>query len=125
MSEIKPCPYCRSEIAEAAIKCPVCQSSLAKKTPLQRLLGLRDYVTFPTAVLALVAAVYTPLVAPVRAFLGLDGANVEAFFLSPEMLAADKPDAERPAMRMSEGVEWALHSCSLLARLEDGACSIR
>ena len=23
-------------------------------------------------------------------------------------------------MRMSEGVEWALHSCSLLARLEDG-----
>jgi hypothetical protein len=45
----KPCPKCDSEISENAAVCPVCRSNLRPRTIGDKILGLRDYITLPTA----------------------------------------------------------------------------
>lgn len=87
------CKFCDSEISGNASICPVCGNSQTKKSRLARILGYRDVITFPTAITALIAAVYTPFVAPVQRFLGLDDAQLEAAFLNPDLLEAKAEDS--------------------------------
>ena len=79
------CKYCCSEIPAKATVCPVCRKSLSEPGPLQKILNWRDVVTFPTAVAALIAAVYTPAVEPVQRWLGLDDSELSAAFLNPDI----------------------------------------
>jgi hypothetical protein len=89
---VKQCPKCAENIQLGATKCRYCQSDLASKGIVQRVLGWRDYITLPTAVLALIAALYTPIAETVRSLLGWDRANVVAFLLNPDVVNAGLDD---------------------------------
>lgn len=83
---MKKCPKCAQDIPDAAIRCHYCQHDILPKSIGQRILGLRDYVTLPTAVIALVVALYTPIVETVRGWLRWDGANVSGYLLNPDIV---------------------------------------
>ncbi|MCA1398406.1 MULTISPECIES: hypothetical protein [unclassified Bradyrhizobium] len=89
---MKQCPKCAENIQLGATKCRYCLSDLAPKGIGQRILGWRDYITLPTAVLALVAALYTPIAETVRGLLGWDRARVIAFLLNPDVVNAGLDD---------------------------------
>ena len=66
----KPCPKYDCQISEKATVCPVCKINLSSRSFAEKLLGLRDYMTFPAAVLALIAALFSPINETVRQTLG-------------------------------------------------------
>jgi hypothetical protein len=91
----KPCPKCDSEISERATVCPICRSNLRPASLSDKILGLRDYITLPTAVLALIAALFTPINESVRRAFGWDGAKLDGHVLSFDIINVGTDD--RPA----------------------------
>lgn len=101
---MKKCPKCAQDIPDSAIRCHYCQADLKSKTIGQRILGLRDYVALPTAVLALVAALYTPIAETVRGWLRLDGANIFGYLLNPDIVnvGLDDRSADKRVKEVTE-----------------------
>jgi hypothetical protein len=82
--------------------CPICRSDLRPPSVAAKILGLRDYVTLPTAVLALIAALFTPINETVRQALGWDGAKLNGHVLSFDIINVGTDD--RPADKQVDAV---------------------
>lgn len=94
----KNCPHCGMDIPIDATKCYRCQSDLEPKGTVRRLIDLRELVTLPTAVIALVVALYNPIADSVRKLLHWDGANLSGYILNPDTINVgldDRPAGQR------------------------------
>ncbi|BCH19670.1 hypothetical protein [Mesorhizobium sp. L-2-11] len=97
----KSCPRCQSTIAKAAVVCPVCQSDIAE----QKQNGfvtfarfLKDWIGFPTAVVAAVALI-GPATNAVLAYRGKDGATLTLKYVGQNIVNIgldDTPVTEQP-----------------------------
>jgi hypothetical protein len=84
----KPCPKCDCQISEKATVCSVCKSNLSSRSA-----RLRD---IPLAILAPIAALFSPSKEAVRQILGWDVAKLDGHVLSFGILYVGSDD--RPAV---------------------------
>jgi hypothetical protein len=103
------CPRCDEAISSNATKCPRCQSDLRKKALGQKILDLRDYVTFPTAVIALVVALFSPINLTIRRMLCLDGASVSGHVFTVDTINVGLDDT-----KLSQQVETVKETVFIL-----------
>ncbi|TYL92608.1 hypothetical protein FXB40_24525 [Bradyrhizobium rifense] len=100
------CPKCDSLISDKAQVCPVCHANLVKPTRLSRLLGLRDYLTLPAALTALVVSL-AGWVNDFRPVLKLDDAKVTGYLLNPDIInvGLDDRPTEQQVKKVTEYIQ--------------------
>jgi hypothetical protein len=112
--ELTTCPKCCSEIRTGASVCPVCRSNIHVKTQREKTREristtarfLKDWVGFPAAVVAALAALARPAVLNILWLLGQDGASLEFKLLRPDYINVGLDDV--PIATQGERVDIAI-----------------
>lgn len=108
------CPKCCSGIPSGATVCPVCRSDIHVSTPREKTREriasgarfLKDWIGFPAAVIAAIAALARPAVLNILWLLGQDGASLEFKLLRPDYINVGLDDV--PIATQGERVDIAI-----------------
>ncbi|ESZ15230.1 hypothetical protein X737_22120 [Mesorhizobium sp. L48C026A00] len=103
----KECPKCRLPIPRLAVVCPVCRSEIKEKPSRQKKWDrtvsvakfVKDWIGFPAAAIAAIAALYAPARENILSLLGRDGANLRFEALRPDAISLGQDDTPVSAQK--------------------------